>query len=122
MQLELFRAVEDIHDLTNAVVVLLTDAEARSIAVSGDENDIPAPIRAVLGGDALRRAGSVIALLSPIAREVAGSRLNVNVNAVDGGHVLTIVFDAEADVAMVQSIGKEACPLLAEILHAARGR
>jgi hypothetical protein len=119
LQIELFRAVEDIHELTGATVVLLTDAQARTVAVSGDEADIPSPIRSVLGGDKLREAGSVIALLSPVAKEVADWRVNVAVHAVDGGHVLAIAFDAEADLAAVQAIGKDARVTLAEILRAA---
>jgi hypothetical protein len=117
-QIELFRALEDIHDMTEAVVVLLVDAEGTSIAVSGDEHEIPAPLRAVLSGTRLAAAGSVVALVSPIARELADSRVNIKVSAVGGGYVLAIAFDTNADLATVDSVAKEATGTLFEILHA----
>jgi hypothetical protein len=117
LQIELFRTMEDIHEMTGALVVLLVDAEGRSIAVSGDEADLPAPLRAVLGGRRLKVAGSVIALLSPIAGDLAGSRLNVSVYDVDGAHVLAIAFGADADFATVESVGREARAMLCEILR-----
>jgi hypothetical protein len=128
-QLALFRAVEDIHDLTNAVTVLLVDDYGASVAVSGDEEDVPRPIRAVLGGKRLREAGSVVALLSSVGeldasppKRLIGTRqradLNVSAFDVDGAHVLAIVFDANADVMTVQDVGKDACGMLAQILAA----
>jgi hypothetical protein len=115
-QIELFRAVEDIHELTSAIVVLLTDADAVALAVAGDEDDLPLPLRAVLGGKQLAAAGSVVALLEPIVAELAESRLNVTVLAVDAAHVLTIAFDADADFDLVQRVGREAQQMLAELL------
>jgi hypothetical protein len=111
--LALFRAVEDIHDLTQAIAVLLVDADGVSIAVSGDENDIPTALRAVLSGKELARAGSVRALLEDV--ELAGT-VNVTVYAIAGMHVLAILFDSEADLATVQQIGGEAREMLSEIL------
>ena len=49
-ELALFRAVEDIHDLTQAITVLLVDADGGAVAVSGDEDDIPVALRSVLSG------------------------------------------------------------------------
>jgi len=115
-QLDLFRAVEDVHELTGAIVVLLTDRDATAIAVAGDEDDIPAPLRAVLGGAALARAGSVPALLEAVNEDLAGCPLNFTIRAVAGGHVLTIAFDAEADFAAIQAIAGEAVEMLGEIL------
>lgn len=116
-QLALFRAMEDIHELTNAITILLADEEGTSIAVSGDEDEIPPPIRAVIGGKRLAEAGSVRALLSSIG-EVAGHVPNITLFDVDGKHVLAIAFDAECDISTIQQVGKEASGLLAEILGA----
>lgn len=118
MQIELFRAMEDIHDMTGAIVILLADADGVAVAVSGDEDDIPAPLRAVLSGKRLAEAGSVVALLEPIAGEQLQG-LNVSVYAVERGHLLAIAFDAEADFATVQHVGREASAMLSEILNAA---
>lgn len=115
-QLALFRAVEDIHDLTQAITVLLVDADGSSVAVSGDEDDIPVALRAVLSGKQLAEAGSVRVLLEDV--DLAGSLVNVTVYDVDGTHVLAIVFDAEADLMTVQEVGKEGRTMLAEILSA----
>jgi hypothetical protein len=115
-QLALFRAMEDIHDLTAAITVLLVDADGISIAVSGDEDDVPPALRAVLSGKQLTEAGSVRVLLEDV--DLDGSLVNVTVYAVDGSHVLAILFDAEADLATVQSVGGEARDMLAEILAA----
>jgi hypothetical protein len=115
-QIELFRAVEDIHELSGARLVLLVDADGQSVAVSGDEVDLPAPFRAVLSGKRLAAAGSVRALLEPLAQEVAHSDVNVTVHAVDGSYVLAIVFGSEADFESVQVAGNEGRQLLAELL------
>jgi predicted regulator of Ras-like GTPase activity (Roadblock/LC7/MglB family) len=115
-QLALFRAVEDIHDLTQAITVLLVDGDGTLIAASGDENDVPSRLRAVLSGKQLAEAGSVRVLLEDV--DLAGSLVNVTVYDVDGTHVLAILFDAEADLATVQQVGKEAREMLAEILAA----
>jgi predicted regulator of Ras-like GTPase activity (Roadblock/LC7/MglB family) len=115
-QLALFRAVEDIHDLTQAITVLLVDGDGALIAVSGDENDVPDKLRAVLSGKQLAEAGSVRVLLEDV--DLAGSPLNVTVYDVDGTHVLAILFDAEADFGVVQQVGSEARQMLAEILAA----
>lgn len=117
MQIELFRAMEDIHEMTDALVVLLVDAGGAAVAVSGDEDDLPPPLRAVLSGNRLAEAGTVVALLEPIAGELEG--LNVSVYAVAPAHVLAIAFDAEADFATVQDVGREASAMLSEILSAA---
>jgi hypothetical protein len=117
-QIELFRAVEDVHELTSALVVLLTDEDGIALAVAGDEDDIPPPLRAVLGGRQLAAAGSVVALLEPIVAELAESRLNVTVLAVDAAHVLAIAFDADADFDVVQRVGREAQQMLRELLAA----
>ncbi len=114
--LALFRTVEDIHDLTQAITVLLVDGDGISVAVSGDENDIPIALRAVLSGKQLAEAGSVRVLLEDI--DLAGSLVNVTVYDVDGTHVLAIFFDADADLATVQEVGQEARTMLAEILAA----
>jgi hypothetical protein len=117
MQIELFRAMEDIHEMTDAIVVLLVDADGAAVAVSGDEDALPPPLRAVLSGKRLAEAGTVVALLEPIAGELEG--LNVSVYAVEHRHVLAIAFDAEADFATVQQVGREASLMLSEILSAA---
>lgn len=119
-QIDLFRAVEDIHELTGAIVVLLSDREGVAIAVAGDEDDIPAPLRSVLGGAKLAAAGSVIALLEPIAGELADCPLNFSIVAVGEAHVLTIAFDVEANLETVQIVGREAAQMIAEILRARR--
>jgi hypothetical protein len=116
-QIDLFRAVEDIHELTGAIVVLLTDRDGVAIAVAGDEDDIPAPLRAVLGGAKLGEAGGVVALLEPIAGELAHCPLNFSIVAVGEAHVLTIAFDVEANLETVQVVGREAGQLIAEILR-----
>ena len=113
-QLDLFRAVEDVHELTGATVVLLTDRDGVAIAVAGDEADLPAPLRAVLGGAALAQAGNVRALLEPV--DVGGSALNFAVRAVAPDHVLTIAFDADADFTTIEAVAGEAVELIAEIL------
>ncbi|MBX3216122.1 MAG: hypothetical protein KF850_29045 [Labilithrix sp.] len=115
-QLALFRAVEDIHDLTQAITVLLVDGSGDLVAASGDEDDVPATLRAVLGGRQLAEAGSVRVLLEDV--DLAGAPVNVTVYDVDGTHVLAILFDAEADLATVQQVGAEAKVMLAEILAA----
>jgi hypothetical protein len=115
-QLDLFRAVEDVHELTGAIVVLLTNAAGVSIAVAGDEDELPPALRAVLGGDQLAAAGSVVKLLEPLGDELAGSQMNVSGLAVAESHVLAIAFDAEADFEVVQTIGREARDMISEIL------
>jgi hypothetical protein len=115
-QIDLFRAVEDVHEMTQAIVVLLADADGMSIAVAGDEDEIPAPLRAVLGGKQLAAAGSVVALLEPIAGDLGESHLNFSILAVAEAHVLVIAFDAEADFDLVQTVGKEASAMISEIL------
>ena len=114
MELALFRAVEDIHDLTQAITVLLVDADGSSVAVSGDENDIPTALRTVLSGKQLAEAGSVRVLLEDL--DLAGATVNVTVYDVAGTHVLAILFDADADLATVQEVGQEGRVMLAEIL------
>src|SRR4051794_5736534 len=93
MQLDLFRAVEDVHDMTRAIVVLLVDYDGASVAVSGDEGNFPLPLRAVLAARKLEAAGSVKALLEPILGELGA--MNVNIQAIGCTHVLVIGFDAE---------------------------
>jgi hypothetical protein len=115
-QLALFRAMEDIHDLTSAITVLLVDAEGTLIAVSGDENDVPPPLRAALSGKRLAEAGSVRELLSSIGE--LGSPVNVTIYDVDGAHVLAIIFDSDADLSTVQTVGREGREMLVEILAA----
>lgn len=117
-QIDLFRAVEDIHELTEAIVVLLTDRAGVAIAVAGDEDDLPPSIRAVLGGEQLAKAGSVAALLEPIAEELGGCPLNFTILRVGEGHVLTIAFDVEADLERVQTVGREGAQMISEILYA----
>jgi hypothetical protein len=116
-QIDLFRAVEDVHEMTEAIVVLLTDSDGVSIAVAGDEDEIPTPLRAVLSGKQLSAAGGVVALLEPIAAELAESHLNFSVLAVANTHVLTIAFDAEANFEIVQTVGREARQLISELLE-----
>lgn len=113
-QLALFRALEDVHDLTSAVVVLLVDREGVAVAVSGDENDVPAPVRSVLSGEGLAKAGSIRELL--VSAGEFETHLNVTAFDAGSGHVLAIVFDAEADIATVSAVGGEARVLVAEIL------
>lgn len=118
LQIELFRAVEDVHDLTDATIVLLVDDEGRSVAVSGDEDDLPPSLRSVLSGRRLRAAGSVRELLSPIASELVHSRMNVTILDIAGTFVLAIAFGADADLERVQSVGAEARAMIAELLAA----
>jgi len=113
-ELALFRAVEDIHDLTQAIAVLLVDGDGTSVAVSGDEDDIPVALRTVLSGKQLAEAGSVRVLLEDL--DLAGSAVNATVYDVDGTHVLAILFDADADLVTVQEVGREGRTMLAEIL------
>jgi hypothetical protein len=115
-QLALFRAVEDVHDLTQAITVLLVDGDGTLVAASGDEADVPTKLRAALSGKQLAEAGSVRVLLEDV--DLSGSLVNVTVYDVDGTHVLAILFDAEADLAVVQEVGSEARAMLAEILGA----
>lgn len=117
-QIDLFRAVEDVHELTSAIVVLLTDADGVAIAAAGDEDDIPAPLRRVLGGKKLASAGGVAALLEPIVSDLSSCPLNFTILAVGDDHVLTIAFDAEASLEATQVIGREAAQMIAEILRA----
>ncbi len=113
-QIALFAAVEDIQELTSAITVLLTDADGAAVAVAGDENDFPPAMRAVLSGKMLAEAGSVRELLSRV--DLAPSRLNVTVHAIGSTHVLSILFDAEADFSTVETVGREAREMLTEIL------
>jgi hypothetical protein len=122
LQLDLFRAVEDVHELTSALAVLLVDADGRSVAASGDEDHIPPPVRRVLGGRALAAAGSVRELLTPIAEELVGSPVNVTIVQVEGGHALAIAFDSSADLTIVQAVASEAGEALGEMLRAAAPR
>lgn len=112
-QLDLFRALEDLHDLTKAITILLVDEDGALLAASGDENDVPPALRAVLSGKQLAAAGGVRALLEPV--ENLGT-MNVTILDVDGKHVLAILFDAEADVMTVQTVGREASAMLRDIL------
>jgi hypothetical protein len=118
-QIDLFRAVEDVHELTGAIVVLLTDAAGVAIAVAGDEDDLPPSLRAVLGGAQLAAAGSVRALLEPISEELGDTHVNYSILAVGKAHVLTIAFDAEANFDVVQTVGREASQMISEILTTA---
>jgi hypothetical protein len=113
-QLALFRAMEDIHELSQATTVVLVDADGASVAVSGDENDVPPALRAVLSGKQLAAAGNPRVLLEDV--DLGGFRLNVAIYSVDGGHVLAILFDAEADFATVQQVGQEAREMLSELV------
>lgn len=115
-QLDLFRAVEDVHEMTGAIVVLLTDAEGVAVAVAGDEDDLPPALRAVLSGNQLAAAGGVRALLEPIAEALGETHVNYSILAVQPAHVLTIAFDAEASFDVVQTVGREACQMISEIL------
>jgi hypothetical protein len=117
LQIDLFRAVEDIHELTGAIVVLLTDADGVAVAVAGDEDEIPAPLRAVLGGRKLAQAGSVVALLEPIAGDLGHCPLNFSIIAVADAHVLVIAFDTEATLDTVQNVGREGAQMIAELLR-----
>ena len=117
-QIDLFRAVEDIHELSGAHVVMLTDREGIALAIAGDENDFPAPLRGVLGRKHLVQAGSVVALLEPLGDDLAHCPLNFSVIAVGEAHLLAIAFDAEADLETVQVVGREGVQLIAEILSA----
>ena len=72
-------------------------------------------LRAALGGRALAEAGSVIALLSSV--DLSQNRLNVVVHDVGHAHVPAILFDAEADFATVQVIGREAKKMIADTLE-----
>lgn len=118
LQLDLFRAVEDVHEMTGAIVVLLVDEDGTALAISGDEQDLPPSLRKVLSARGLREAGSARELLTPIAGELSDSRLNVTVLDVAGRLVLAIAFDAEADLETVLSVGEEARGLIAELLAA----
>ncbi|MBX3226734.1 MAG: hypothetical protein KIT84_39060 [Labilithrix sp.] len=114
-QLALFSALEDTHDLTAAIVVLLADEDGTTIAVSGDEAEIPPDLRAVLAGKKLAAAGSVRALLEPV--DFTGMPLNVSIFSA-GAMVLAIFFDADADLSTVQTVGKQAAEMIGEILVA----
>ena len=116
-QIDLFRAVEDIHELAGAIVVLLTDGDGIALAASGDEDDIPAPLRAVLAGKNLAEAGSTIALVEPIGEALAHCPLNFSILPVGSAHVLTIAFDVEASFETVQLVGREGAQMIAEILR-----
>ncbi len=116
LQLDLFRAVEDVHDITRAIVVLLVDEDGALVAASGDEDDVPPSLRGVLSAKRLREAGSVRELLAPLAEELSTTRLNVTILDVAGKFVLAIVFDAEADLDTVVTVGGEAKALLTELL------
>ena len=105
--------------MTGAIVVLLTDADGVAIAVAGDEDELPPPLRAVLGGKQLAAAGGVRALLEPISDELGNTPVNYSILAVGGAHVLTIAFDAEANFDVVQTVGREASQMIAEILTSA---
>jgi hypothetical protein len=114
-QLALFSALEDVHELTQSLVVILVDEGGTTIAVSGDEDEIPSDLRAVLGGKKLAEAGSVRALLEPV--DFSTLRLNVSLFAT-GPMLLAVLFDAESDLGTVQTVGKQAAEMIAEILTA----
>ena len=114
-QLALFSALEDVHELTQSIVVILVDEGGTTIAVSGDEDEIPTDLRAVLGGKKLADAGSVRALLEPV--DFSSLRLNVSLFAT-GPMLLAVLFDAESDLGTVQAVGKQAAEMIAEILAA----
>ena len=118
-QIDLFRAVEDVHELTGAIVVLLTDADGVAIAVAGDEDDLPPSLRDLLGGKQHAAAGSVRALLEPINDDLADTPINYSILAVGTAHVLTIAFDADANFEVVQTVGREASQMIAELLTSA---
>ena len=113
-QITLFAAVEDVQELTGAIVVLLTDAQGTSIAVAGDESYFQPTLREALSGTKLAEAGSVRELLSQL--DLAPSPLNVAVHPVGTSHVLSILFDANADFTTVERVGLEARAMLGEIL------
>jgi hypothetical protein len=113
-QIALFSALEDLHDLTAAIVVILVDRHGTSIAVSGDEDEIPAALRQALSGRRLAEAGSVRELLL----DVEMGTLNVSIYSAADDHVLAIVFDADADLATVQTVGREGAAMVSEILSA----
>jgi hypothetical protein len=113
-QIALFRAVEDLHDLTAAIVVILVDRHGTSIAVSGDEDEIPAALRTALSGRRLAEAGSVRELLM----EIEIGTLNVSVYSAVDDHVLGIIFDSDADLATVQTVGREGAAMISELLSA----
>lgn len=115
-QLDLFRQCEDIHDMTQAIVVLVTDAAGVLLAISGDEDDVPVPLRRVLAREKLVAAGSVRALLEPIGDEARTWPFNVSVLPVGAHHMLTILFDASADFETVQVVGNEGARAMAETL------
>lgn len=117
-QIDLFRAVEEIHELTSALVILLTDADGAAVAVAGDEDDLPPPLRAVLGGENLMRAGSVLALLEPIGEQLATCPLNFSILPAGPSHLLTIAFGVETSFETVQEVGKAGAAMIAEILRA----
>jgi hypothetical protein len=118
LQLDLFRAVEDVHEMTGALVVILVDDEGASVAVAGDEDELPPALRGVLAGRRLREAGSVRELLSPISEELTASKLNVTVLDVASRWVLAIAFDANADLDTVIAVSGEARDLMRELLTA----
>lgn len=100
--------------MTQAIAVLLVDGDGASVAVSGDEADLPTALRAVLSGKQLAEAGSVRRLLEDV--DLHGALFNVSIYDVGGTHVLAILFDAEADLVTVEQVGAEARLLLTEIL------
>lgn len=114
-QLALFSALEDTHDLTAAIVVILVNGAGTTIAVSGDEDVIPADLRGVLAAKKLAEAGSVRALLEPV--DFTNMPLNVSIFAA-GSMLLAILFDADADLSTVQTVGKQAAEMIGEILTA----
>lgn len=116
LQLALFSTLEDIYDLTGATVALLVDERGDTVAVSGDENDVPPDLRAVLGGRRLAEAGSVPALLEKV--DASAFRLNVSLFPV-GAMLLAILFDAEADLGTVQAVGREAAKSILALVAAA---
>jgi hypothetical protein len=115
-QLALFRAVEDVHDMTAATVVLVVDADGEIVAASGDVDLVPAPMRTILSGKRLATAGSVRALLASVGE--IDTRLNVTAFDVGSAHVMAILFDADADITTVAAVGEEARALIGEILSA----
>lgn len=114
-QLALFSALEDVHELTAAVVVILVDEDGESVAIAGDDAIIPADLRGVLAGKKLAEVGSVRALLEPV--DFSSNPLNVSIFAT-GPMLLAILFDAESDLGTVQAVGKQASEMIAEILSA----
>ena len=77
--------------------------------MSGDEDEIPADLRAVLAGKKLAQAGSVRALLEPV--DFSTLRLNVSLFAA-GSMLLAVLFDAESDLGTVQAVGKQASEIV----------